>query len=597
MAAENVKIFGLALHTRVMLFMENSLQKSINRSIMRCIVLAAYTLLTLIFTYPVAFSSKLPGVGDAYWFLWDLWWFKKALLSFVDPYYTPYLFHPIGASLAFSEITPLNAIISIPLQLAFGLIDSYNILWILTFILSGFGVFLLVEYLTGDSKAAFIAGLIFMFSPYRFAHAYAGHLNLLSTEWIPFCVLYFIKTIRENNKLDAVYATLFLVLNALSCYYYIIYIFIFTILYLTYSQYIYKNIFNLNILKRILLIQISFCLVVLPFMYPMLRDLLSSNSHYMYAGNFEIFSADLIGFLIPTEFHPILNNYFSSFYKNTYLTDGKAEYIVYAGIIPIVLSTISILKSRQAHFWGLSAGIFFILSLGPILHINGAKCIQLPYMVLMKIPIFSLAHIPSRWDIMLMLSLAVLSGYGIGYIFKHFNFKSIYKIIIFIMLVTFVLFDFLSVPFPVSTTTVPDFYNQIAMEKEDYAIIDVPFWPPYYYPQYMFYQTVHEKKLVNGYVSRTPDDVIQFLNSAPVIKYLTYLSQPSAYGNIENRTILGNEQSILINYNIKYIILHKDLMTTDQFGSIEILLKQTLIDTQVIYENDFLKVYRINKLN
>jgi len=225
--------------------METTLQKSINRSIMRCIVLAAYTLLTLIFTYPVAFSSKLPGVGDAYWYLWDLWWFKKALLSFVDPYFTPYLFHPIGASLAFSEITPLNAIISIPLQLAFGLIDSYNILWILTFILSGFGVFLLVEYLTGDSKAAFIAGLIFMFSPYRFAHAYAGHLNLLSTEWIPFCVLYLIKTIRENNKLDAVYATLFLVLNALSCYYYIIYIFIFTILYLTYSQYIYKNIFNL----------------------------------------------------------------------------------------------------------------------------------------------------------------------------------------------------------------------------------------------------------------------------------------------------------------------------------------------------------------
>ena len=75
----------------------------------------AYLILTVIFTYPVAFSvDKIPGPGgDAYQFIWGFWWFKKALLSFCSPYYTPYIFHPTGVNLAFSTVTPFNAMASL----------------------------------------------------------------------------------------------------------------------------------------------------------------------------------------------------------------------------------------------------------------------------------------------------------------------------------------------------------------------------------------------------------------------------------------------------------------------------------------------------
>ena len=182
----------------------NNILMFITRSRNNILTFLAYSGLSIIFTYPVAFSSaEIPGGADGYQFLWILWWFKKALLSFANPYYSTYMFYPDGVNLAFTELTPFNSIASIPLQMLFSLVAAYNILWILSFIVSGYGTFLLVNYLNRDSRAAFISGLIFAFCPYHFAHA-LGHLNLITIEWIPFFVLFFIKTLTEDKKMVCV---------------------------------------------------------------------------------------------------------------------------------------------------------------------------------------------------------------------------------------------------------------------------------------------------------------------------------------------------------------------------------------------------------
>jgi hypothetical protein len=201
-------------------------------------IVIAYVILTIIFTYPVFFSDiQVPGGGDTYFYLWDLWWFRTALLDFSNPYFTPYLFHPTGLNLAFSAVTPFNALLSIPLQSIFGLIRTYNILFLISFIIAGYGTYKLTRYLTGNSQAAFIAGLIFMFSPYHFAHS-LGHLNLTSIEWIPFYVLYFLKTINEKNVKNAIYSAFFLLLVALSEYTYVVYLSAFTIIPISIYNYI-----------------------------------------------------------------------------------------------------------------------------------------------------------------------------------------------------------------------------------------------------------------------------------------------------------------------------------------------------------------------
>jgi len=311
------------------------------------LALISYSILTIIFTYPVAFSitDQVPGGGDAFQFLWFFWWFKVAILSLLNPFFSPMIFHPSGVSLVFSTVTPFNSILSIPLQFAFGLVSAYNLIWIFTFIMSGFGTFLLIRYLTGDNRAAFISGLIFMFCPYHFAHA-LGHMNLISMEWIPFYVLFLIKTMREEEPIkNSVYAGIFLFLIAACDYYYLLYLVTFTALLLLF--YLWNDsatLLSKTTLKRIGVMVITFGVPFSLLIYPLLRELVFSGSGYMYAGGFTTYSADLLGFFIPAQFHPVFGKFVEPIYQN--FTGGIPENTTFAGYTVLFLSMIAVLKIK-----------------------------------------------------------------------------------------------------------------------------------------------------------------------------------------------------------------------------------------------------------
>ena len=115
------------------------------------LVIALFLVLTLILLYPFSvlnMSTHLIGVdgGDAYQNLWNLWWVKHSIISLSNPYMTSYVFYPIGTDLFTHTLSPLAGIFSFPFQFASGLIFSYNFLIILSFVLAGYGTYLLTNY-------------------------------------------------------------------------------------------------------------------------------------------------------------------------------------------------------------------------------------------------------------------------------------------------------------------------------------------------------------------------------------------------------------------------------------------------------------------
>jgi hypothetical protein len=492
------------------------------------LILGVYTLLSVIFTYPAVFSGEyIPGHGDAFQVLWIFWWTKEALLNFTSPTYTDIIYYPIGT---FVSNIRLDSLISVPIQIVFGLVNSYKIIWTSSFILSGYGAFLLVRYLTDDAKAAFISGLVFMFCPYRFGHS-LGHLFLLASQWIPLYVLYLIRTFLEDKRSNIIYLNIFLVFVALSTNYYFIYITTFTLLYFLYHYLTCQIPLNRDVVKKMLMGFIPSGLVITFFYYPLIKEILFSKSYYLYGGGYVTYSADLLGFFLPSNFHPIFGHIVAPIYQN--FTGNAAEFTVFAGYTVIVLSALAIIriKTDEIRFWAISAIIFFIFCLGPILHINGIYSffiegrevyIPLPYAILMQIPVFSLARVPSRWDIMLMLSLAVLCGYGLRYIFNiiqsNKNNKMYNANLAMILISCLILFEFLFVPYSIlSSTEVPAFYEKIASDDEDYAIFEVPTVLPVTHVKYMYYQTVHGKKIFGGYVPRQQPYPVEFTRSIPFV--------------------------------------------------------------------------------
>ncbi len=200
-------------------------------------------------------------------------------------------------------------------------------IWILTFILSGFSAYLLVKYLINDTKAAILSGLIFMFSPYHFAHA-LGHMNLITTEWIPLYILFLIKMTREDKKTNAIFAAIFLALTAMSSNYYLVYMFSFTLLYLIYYWLADRSLMSKDFIKRFSMMAASFLVCFSPFLYIMLKEMLLSKSNYMYQEIFEEFSADLMAFFTPTIFHPVFKDLVLASIRNS---RRGTDFTVFAG--------------------------------------------------------------------------------------------------------------------------------------------------------------------------------------------------------------------------------------------------------------------------
>ena len=159
-------------------------------------VFGFYVVLSIVLTWPVilGIGSDVPGdLGDSLLNMWILGWgvehvpmLLTGTISWTQ-FWNANIFHPDPLALALSEHLFGQTLQILPVYWLTGnIILCYNLLFISTFALSGFGTYLLVRDLTGDKRAAFIAGLIYGFLPYRIASV--PHVQVMSSQWMPFAL-------------------------------------------------------------------------------------------------------------------------------------------------------------------------------------------------------------------------------------------------------------------------------------------------------------------------------------------------------------------------------------------------------------------------
>jgi hypothetical protein len=200
---------------------------------------AAYLALTIVATWPLArgLGRDVPSdLGDPVFVMWVLAWDCQQLLAILRgdvsrlaTFFDANIFHPLPLTLAYSEHFIAQAVQVLPVWALTGNpILCYNLLYLSTFVLSGLGAYLFVRELTGNPRAAFVAGVLFAFAPYRFPQS--SHLQVLSSQWMPFALYGFR---RYFDSIDAqartgrwrplIGAGAALVAQNLSCTYYLMF--------------------------------------------------------------------------------------------------------------------------------------------------------------------------------------------------------------------------------------------------------------------------------------------------------------------------------------------------------------------------------------
>jgi hypothetical protein len=129
------------------------------------------------------------------------------------------IFYPHTNTLAYSEHLLGPSLVGTPLMAFTGNpILTYNVLFLSGLAFSAFAMYLLAFHLVGDRIPAFVAGLVFGFFPFHFAHI--GHIQLQMAFGLPLSLL-FLHRYFESRKghFLALFGSL-VILQFLSCGYY-----------------------------------------------------------------------------------------------------------------------------------------------------------------------------------------------------------------------------------------------------------------------------------------------------------------------------------------------------------------------------------------
>lgn len=331
---------------------------------------------TSLMFYPLLphFFDKLAVGGDAYEYLWKLWWVKHTLLEGGgSPWVAPHIYYPHGYLLAYGEITAANTFLALPLTWLWGEVPTYNFLIFSSTVLSGFTMFLLAREVSGSFWAGLLAGIIFAFSPFR--HLQLLHLNIATTQWLPLIFYFLERFARTRQPAHGLLAGLFFGLNALASWYYAVAGALFTLVW---------GLARLRPLPAYLKDRQSWWaaglfaavagLLILPFAWPYLA-VLGNPDTAIPMENSNYYSTSISDYLLPSPFQFLWGRWV---FENLLVqAPDPGEFIVGWGFVASLFALygwrFAARETRQP--WLAVSGVAIILSFGLTLHLLGRQVV------------------------------------------------------------------------------------------------------------------------------------------------------------------------------------------------------------------------------
>lgn len=519
-------------------------------------------------------TTQIIGVpGDTSATIWQVRWEYYSILHHGNMFISPDILVPFGADVAWCA--PLLAgLLAFPIELLTrNLVLVYNLLLLLCWAFSGFAAYIMTEKLTGRRLTAYVSGIVFVTSTYFIGHA-LGHLTLVMAFGIPlFVASLYASFLRWSTTADgghlqwkgifSLSVTLFLATQ--SAYDYGLYAIelggVMLLFYGFESRYAFVK-------SRVFLLEATisgliFVVLMVPSIYYLLFSPLSVGAVGAASGISTPYVSDLLTFFTPSPYAYLFSGHFPSF------TGGQAEYSGFLGYIPI-LGIVYVMRRHfrqniHARAWTGIFVVFAVLSLGPVLHVNGISTgVILPEALLQKTPIFDIT-LPVRFNLLVMLSAGVLTGIAAesfhSRLVKHPQNKYTMGYVSVVSLLIIV--PNVPLKFP---TYAPDYGQAL---KFSGTALQLPVTIPstnFYNGDagYLYGQAISDfsYSIPEGYLSRLPSYIAEYVNNNVLYQDLANIQT-----NPSDLALLKQAGSLVPYYdrlmNITHVVIRESQLTTD----------------------------------
>ena len=530
-------------------------------------------------------------------------------------------------------------------QLIFGRAVGYNILFFASFILSGFGAYLLAFYFTKNKPASLIAGIIFAFSPFHIYNSLSTNAGTMHQEWLPFFALYLFKFFEDLNWKNFSLAGLFLLLIGFTEHQLLAFTVIFILFFLVYKLIIQPKIYLRGKFWAYAGTSILVLSIVFFFMFRSLFVIAGSDNNFLDAGfkSAVKYSNDALSIFVPPNLHTFWPDTFSHL-RDQFERNSDSTFSAYAGYSVLLLSLLGIfgirflkkknIPTRGIFFWFFVAVGFYVLSWGPYLHYKGLldPPVKMPYYFIYQyLPFYKNIRTVGRLFVWSILGFSMLAAWGMTYINFQFSIFSFQKNkkgeeedekskekecvgwelnksskILYIIAGLIIILEFLVVPFKTNSLLHSSFYERLGQDKAIYSVLEVPGSTSYdFASRDLVWKSIYRKSTINGYdFARVIDDHYTFQRGTPIIRTLLYDIPNGASGNdtdIMKNSYYDISSEILNYYNIHWVILDKQgLKGNPDKGDQDMLYPakayiSSVIKCADVYTDDYLYACKIDQ--
>lgn len=547
----------------------------------QAVIFALYTALTLAMSWPVIanITTHVAGQGGDPW---------QTMWRFEHEWQIKNLANLFGGGEA--RLVNISVWPWMPLHLAFGQPTAYNIVFLLSFILSGYFMYLLVKYLTKQEAPAFLAGVLYMFLPFHVAHS-LGHFGAMQTQWLPLAILLLFKFARKPSVWNTLGLALVIMLQSWSEHHYTLWLGIFVII-----------IFLFRLLKHprgvgndssgvaergsetpahpgggilVLFFALIFIFALLPW-WPMVKLAVQPSNNLSLGIEQTIrFSADLFAYITPPQWHPIWGGVAHELFGK-HFTGNVVEATQFLGFLPLLLLLFfgQRIPRRQKLFWFVVAGMFFVISLGPRLHMFGRVLpLPLPYTLVDSLPVFGAVRAVARAGAFVGVTVSVLFGWVLTTQLKRPISAGIVLAVI--------LAEFLFLPVPLQATKLSRAYEIIAGLPGE-SLIEIPTATNYTVASQSLYASlIHDKEVIGNIALERalPAGVFEEARSLPALRQLLFLRTAHVLGDRKEffeQDIVETLPDVLKYVDAHAVAVRVDSLSGEQREAVEHFLAEEL---------------------
>ena len=446
---------------------------------------AVFSLASLAYTFPLitapAQANRLDS-PDALLNAWIISWNVHQLGTDPLHLFDANIFFPEKGALAYSENLVTGALIAAPvaaLTNETNPIVAFNTVLLAAFMLTGVATFVLAYDLTGDRLASILAGVLFAFAPYRFAHI--PHLQLQLAFGIPLSLFLVRRLVMGRATTStAMGFALSAALTFGSSVYYAVFVASVAPLVALTEIYWLPRLRRRAAIGRLLLAGIGAIVLTLPLTLPYLDKLQGGTVRSLEAAS--SFSAGV-------------TEYVSSF-SRVHAFLPKAAEPLFPGFVAVGLAAAALIgasgEGTRKWCWALIGVTGVALSAGPALGLfSFLYHVAAPYRAL---------RVPSRAGVLLLLAVAVLAACGLTLVRKKaFRWA----------LVAIAAVECMAAPLPLrlDVPSYPPIYIDVEALAEPGALVELPLPPPERFQDNALsvYRSIyHRRELVNGYSGFIP---------------------------------------------------------------------------------------------